>query len=308
VTVCEPTALSETTFRAFRSMQDFELPITHYAASGDVNIAYQSVGDGPVDFILVPGIISHVEFLHEFPGYTSTLRSLATFARVITFDKRGQGLSDKVSGAPSLEERMDDVRAIMHAIGSTRAVLVGFSEGAAMSVLFAATYPERVSHLILFGGYVYSTLSEESGAKAVKFWGAGRLAAAFVKKVAKFERLSASPGAMKSYIEMLRTIDVRPILPSVRVPTLVLHSRTDSLISVERGRELAQHLPSAKYIEYPDGGHFLPSGNVDAIVGDMKEFVTGERESQSFDHERVLATVVFTDIVDSTRRAVEMGD
>jgi len=160
-------------------MDDFELPITRYVASGDVNIAYQTMGEGPVDLILVPGIISHVEFLHEFAGYTAALRGLATFSRVITFDKRGQGLSDRVSGAPSLEERMDDVRAIMDEIGSGRAILMGFSEGVAMSVLFAATYPERVSHLILFGGMTYSVLSRESSLKAVKYWGAGRLASAF---------------------------------------------------------------------------------------------------------------------------------
>jgi class 3 adenylate cyclase len=305
-------------FGAFQSMDDFELPITRYVASRDVNIAYQTMGEGPVDLILAPGIISHVEFLHEFPGYTSALRGLATFSRVITFDKRGQGLSDRVSGAPSLEERMDDVRAIMDEIGSRRAVLMGFSEGAAMSVLFAATYPERVSHLILFGGLTYPVLSRESSLKAVKYWGAGRLASAFdpreatnpdfVKQVAKFERLSASPGAIKAYFELLLTIDVRSILSSVRVPTLVLHNRTDPLISVDRGRELARQIPNAKYIEYPEGAHAINSGNIEAMVGDVKEFITGERESQTLDGERVLATVVFTDIVESTRSAAEMGD
>src|ERR1700676_2649827 len=134
-------------------MSDFVLPETHYALSGDVNIAYQTMGDGPVDLILVPGVVSHVEFLHELPGVTAFLRRLSTFARVVTFDKRGQGLSDRMSGAPSLEQRTDDVRAIMDAIGSQRAILLGFSEGCAMSTLFAATYPQRVSHLVLIGGF-----------------------------------------------------------------------------------------------------------------------------------------------------------
>ena len=132
-------------------MTDFQLPETHYAQSGDVSIAYQVMGDGPIDLILVPGFISHIEYMHELTGFTACMRSLASFARVVTFDKRGQGLSDRMSGAPSLEVRMDDVRTIMDAISSKRAALVGFSEGGCMSVLFAATYPERVSHLVLIG-------------------------------------------------------------------------------------------------------------------------------------------------------------
>src|SRR6202451_4230020 len=134
-------------------MSDFELPDTRYALRGDVRMAYQTMGGGPVDIIIVPGIVSHVEFVHEFPGYTALLRRLSSFARVVTFDKRGQGLSDRISGAPSLEQRMDDVRAVMDDVGSQRAVIVGFSEGSAMSVLFAATYPERVVQLVLFGGF-----------------------------------------------------------------------------------------------------------------------------------------------------------
>src|SRR5258705_11761221 len=134
-------------------MSDFELPVTRYALSGDVNIAYQTMGDGPIDMVIVPGVVSHVEFAHELPGYTAFLRGLSTFARLVTFDKRGQGLSDRISGAPSLEQRMDDVRAVMDDVGSQRAVVIGFSEGAAMSVLFAATYPDRAIQLVLFGGF-----------------------------------------------------------------------------------------------------------------------------------------------------------
>jgi len=159
-------------------MTDFVLPETHYALSGDVNIAYQTMGDGPENIIIVPGVVSHVEFLHEIPGYTAFLRRLSTFARVVTFDKRGQGLSDRVSDAPSLEQRMDDVRAIMDEVGLERAVLIGYSEGCAMSTLFAATYPERVSRLVLFGGFARNlALSGDEGEKIiserVKHWGSG---------------------------------------------------------------------------------------------------------------------------------------
>ena len=160
-------------------MNDFVLPVTRYALSGDINIAYQTMGSGPVDIIMVPGFVSHVEFTHELAGYTAFLRRLSTFARVVTFDKRGQGLSDRISGAPSLEQRMDDVRAVMDDIGSRRAVVVGFSEGCAMSALFAATYPERVAQLILFGGFAVASSpasgAEERIARIVKAWGTGEM-------------------------------------------------------------------------------------------------------------------------------------
>src|SRR5437660_2648055 len=161
-------------------MSDFELPVTHYALSGDVNIAYQTMGDGPIDMVIVPGVVSHVEFAHEIPGYTAFLRGFSMFARVVTFDKRGQGLSDRISGAPSLEQRMDDVRAIMADIGSKRAALLGISEGSPMSIMFAATYPERVSHLILYSGFASSPAQnldryEEIVSERAKAWGTGML-------------------------------------------------------------------------------------------------------------------------------------
>ena len=299
-------------------MSDFELPDTRYAISGDVNIAYQTMGDGPVDIVVVPGVVSHIEFLHELPGYTSFLRRLATFARVTTFDKRGQGLSDRVSDAPPLEQRVDDFRAVMESIGSQRTVLLGFSEGAPMSAFFAAAYPERVSQLILFGGFARSWVTEEEILQRVKLWGTGEMIKGVspgqatnkeaVRRIAKFERLSASPGAIRAYMALNRMIDVTAILPTVRVPTLVLHRRTDALVPVERGRQLAARIPGAKFIEYPDGDHLPWTGDVEAVVGDIREFVTGERESSLSDVERVLATVLFTDIVDSTRIAGEMGD
>jgi class 3 adenylate cyclase len=301
-------------------MTEFVLPETRYALSGDVNVAYQVMGNGPVDIIMVPGFISHIEFRHELPGYTASLRRLSSFARVVTFDKRGQGLSDRVSDAPSLEQRMDDVRAIMDAIGSQRATLFGHSEGCAMSALFAATYPERVSRLILFGGYVTrrDLNIAEIVEQRVKFWGTGAMLRrvapsltadpAAVAQFAKFERLSASPGAVKSFTMLNSQIDVSSILPAVRVPTLVLHNQGDVQVPVERGRELAACIPEAKLIEYPGGDHLFTTGDVEAALGDIEEFITGHRESSSSDFERVLATVLFTDIVDSTRSAATMGD
>lgn len=301
-------------------MSDFVLPATRYALSGDVNIAYQVMGDGPIDIVIIPGIISHVEFAHETPGYTAFLRRLSTFARVVTFDKRGQGLSDRVSGAPPLEQRMDDVRAVMDDIGSQRAALFGFSEGGPMSLLFAATYPERVSKLVLFGSFPKSGNFNNPDAieRLVKVWGTGVMIKSAlpsmaenpeaVALVAKFERLSTSPGALRSLMQMNAQIDVRSILPSVRVPTLVLHRQTDALVPVEQGHKMAAKIPGAKYIEYPEGDHIFCSGETEAMLGDIQEFVTGVREDSTGDLERVLATVLFTDIVDSTRRAAEAGD
>jgi class 3 adenylate cyclase len=304
-------------------MSDFVLPETHYALSGDVNIAYQTMGDGPEEIIIVPGVVSHVEFLHEMPGYTAFLRRLSTFARVVTFDKRGQGLSDRVFDAPALEQRMDDVRAIMDDVGLQRAVLLGYSEGCPMSTLFAATYPERVSRLVLFGGFARNfALGGENGEKLiserVKHWGSGEMIKRVkpseagnpdaIKQFAKFERLSSSPGAIRAFSQLNAQIDVTSILPSVHVPTLVLHRRTDAMVPVQWGRDLAAQIPAARFIEYPEGDHAIYSGNVEAVLGDIEEFITGHREKPSTDLERVLATVLFTDIVDSTRSAAEIGD
>jgi class 3 adenylate cyclase/pimeloyl-ACP methyl ester carboxylesterase len=299
-------------------MSHFVLPVTQYALSGDVNIAYQTMGDGPLDLILVPGIISHVEFHHEFPGYTAFLRRLSKFSRVVTFDKRGQGLSDRISGFPSLEQRIDDVRAIMDDIGSRQAVLMGFSEGSPMSALFAATHPDRVSRLILFGGFAKSISTPEMVEQRLKLFGTGAVIKQLmpdqadnpeaVAQMAKFQRLSASPGSLRAYSLLNIHIDVTSILPSVRVPTLVLHRRTDAMVSIELGRNLAAQMPGAKFIEYPNGNHAFWTGDVETLIGDIEEFVTGHRESSSADLDRVLATVLFTDIVDSTRSAAEMGD
>jgi class 3 adenylate cyclase/pimeloyl-ACP methyl ester carboxylesterase len=305
---------------------DLGMPETRYAQSGDISIAYQTMGHSPLDFLIVPGVTSHVEFNHELPGFTPFLQRLSGFARVAIFDKRGQGLSDRVSGVASLEERMDDVRAVMDAICSQRAVLCGFSEGNAMSIMFAATYPERVSHLILIGGYpragAFPPISDEafeaSLPSRIAAWGTGQLSKRAmgtrdenwreIALLGKYERLSSSPGAFKTLLLMNRRIDVRAILPSVRVPALVLHSRADALVPVTEGRKLAAAIPGAKYIEYDDLPHLCFAGMFERLIGDIEEFVTGHRDDALHETDRVLATVLFTDIVDSTRMAAEIGD
>ncbi|SDK11104.1 Pimeloyl-ACP methyl ester carboxylesterase [Bradyrhizobium sp. Rc2d] len=309
-------------------MAEFSLPETQYTQTGDFSIAYQVMGSGPIDVILVPGIISHIDHMHELPGYTQFLRRMSKFSRVVTFDKRGQGLSDRLADVPSLEERIDDVRAVMDAIDSKRAALVGFSEGAAMSILFATTYPDRVSHLVLFGGLarvadllppnLSPSAIEERLTNLVKRWGNGAfLGNVFasdvsnpeaVARIAKFEKLASSPGAIKAYILANRRIDVNAILPCVRTPTLALHRATDLQVPVALGRSLAAGIPGAKYTEYPTGDHAFWTGDIETLVGDIEEFVTGHRDAGDADLERILATVMFTDIVDSTRQAAEIGD
>jgi class 3 adenylate cyclase len=278
------------------------------------------MGEGSIDVVMVPGIISHVEALHELPGYTAFLRRLASFARVITFDKRGQGLSDRMTGAPSLEERMDDIRAVMDAAGSARAVLAGFSEGAAMSIMFATTYPDRVTRLVLFGGFVAPrNFLRDTIDTRIRKWGDGTFVKDVVtaglpasdealRRFGRVERLCASPGALRALLLLNAEVDVRSILPSVRVPCLVQHRRTDDRVPIEAGRAMAAAIPGARLIEYPTGDHAFWTGDTEALLGDIEEFVTGERNAGADELERVLATVLFTDIVDSTSSAVALGD
>ncbi len=307
-------------------MTDFTLPITRYALSGDVNIAYQVMGDGPVDIVLVPSTVSHIEGLHELPGYTAFMRRLSSFARVIVFDLRGQGLSDRMTGAPSLEQRTDDIRAVMDATGSKRATLVGFSGGASMGMLFAATHPDRVSGLVLFGAMAVGAaqrdglaIIEERISERMKHWGDGAfvkravsdnrpVSAEMMERFGRVERMCYSPGAIKTVVLLNSQIDVRPILGSIRVPSLVLHRRTDAVVPVEQGRALAKHIPGARYIEYPEGDHGFWTGDTESPLADIEEFVTGHRQGATADLERILATVLFTDIAGSTQSAVELGD
>ena len=309
-------------------MTEQTAPETRYAQSGDVNIAYQVLGDGPLDIILVPGLTSNIEMFHELPGYTATLRRLARFARIVTFDKRGQGLSDRMTGAPSLEQRMDDVRAVMDEIGSRRAAILSFSEGACMSALFAATYPERVSHLILFGGFsraadlwpagMTPAQMEERLARRVKNWGNGDVIKGVlasqaedpsaVALMARMERLCSTPGGIKTILMLNGQIDVTAVLPTIQMPTLVLHRATDIVVPIYLGRQLASQIPGARYVEYPEGDHGFWSGDTETLAGDIEEFLTGQRDIECANLERILATVMFTDIVDSTRQAAELGE
>lgn len=306
-------------------MAEFVMPQTQYARSGDINIAYHVIGDGPIDLLIVPGAISHLELIHELPGVNSNVQRLARFARIISFDKRGVGLSDRVVGVPSLEERVDDVRAVLDAVWSRKTVLLGFSEGCPMSLLFSATYPDRVSHLVLAGGFIRADYSvpesqfESIAEKIVAGWGTGQMMKRVVgisegtkeqlATLGKFERMSCSPGAFKAVMVMNRRINVEPILQSVRVPTLLLHSKIDAVVPVSEGRKLAAAIVGAKYIEYEDLPHGLlltPRG--EEVINDIEEFVTGHRPDAPDDVDRVLATVLFTDIVDSTTKAIELGD
>ena len=304
-------------------------PETRYAKSGDVHIAYQIVGEGPRDLVLVPGWVSHVECVWDDPGFARFLGRLAAFSRLIIFDKRGTGLSDRVPGIPTLEERMDDVRTVMDAAGSERAVLCGISEGGPMSVLFAATYPERTASLVLYGAqakvtpdpsYPWGWTLEQLDAfvAAVKAsWGQedSRTLAMLAPSVAddlalrhwwaRYERQSASPGAFAALFRMNAEIDVRSVLPTIRAPTLVLHREGDRCVTVDQGRYLAEHIPGAKYVELPGIDHLVLVG-FDPILDEIEEFLTGVRPGPTWD--RALATVLFTDIVGATEQTARLGD
>lgn len=302
------------------------LPETRFARSGDVSIAYQVWGDGPIDMVFVTGIVFHIEACHEIPGVTDFFQRLSRFARVVVFDKRGQGLSDRVSGAAPMDVRADDIRAVMDAVGMERAVVCGYSEGAMLSAYFAAFHPERVTQLVLIGGlpkfsrsddYPYG-LPEDAIRKSANYYTEGRLIMAaapswandpaFRANAPRYERLSCSPGNYRALAELNIKLDARPILPQIRVPTLVLHNRTDALAPIEGGRHFAENIPGARMIEYESGDHWLTACDYQRLCADIEEFVTGERPAPIDLEDRVLATVLFTDIVGSTQQAAREGD
>jgi pimeloyl-ACP methyl ester carboxylesterase len=301
---------------------------TRYARSGDVHIAYQVIGEGPLDLVLVPGFVSHVEYIWEEPRAAHFLKRLASFARLILFDKRGTGLSDRGGPVPTLEQRMDDVRAVMDAAGSARAAVLGVSEGGPMGLLFAATYPDRASALVIHGSFAraawapdhpFGNTAEEldqftasmergwGGPWAVKLY-APSLAddKGFRQWWAAFLRQSASPGSATALARMSWEIDVRHVLPAIRIPTLILHTPGDLAVRVEQGRYLAEHIPGARYFEAPGADHLFYAGQADVVLGEIEEFLTGTRNAPEPD--RVLATVLFCDIVGSTEQAVALGD
>jgi pimeloyl-ACP methyl ester carboxylesterase len=303
-------------------------PKTQYARSGDLHIAYQIIGEGPLDLVYVPGWISNIELMWEEPAHAQVLGRLAQFSRLILFDKRGTGLSDPVSldKWPTLEERMDDLRAVMDAAASERAALFGFSEGGLMSVLFAATYPERTTALALFAVYAKRIWSAdypwaptmEARQREIddleRNW-ADRMDLdelapsendAFKRRLAAYFRRSASPGSAAALLRMNTQIDVREVLPSIRVPTLVIHRTDDRDVNVEEGRWIAARIPGAKYAELPGDAHLLWAGDTDVIVDHVEEFLTGARRGPELN--RVLATILFTDIAGSTEHAARLGD
>ena len=300
---------------------------TRYAKSGDVHIAYRVFGDKPRDLVLVPGTLSHADLFWELPANQHLLKRLTAFARVIVFDKRWQGLSDRV-GQQTLEERIGDVRAVMDAADSKRATIFGWSEGGSMSLMFCATYPERTAGLVLCGSYASMRsdewhVSEEQFARFLKaleqYWGQGVLVPinapsrrddrAFMQWFGGLERAASSPGSILSLMRANYDIDVRHVLPAIQAPTLILHRVGDKTVPVEAGRFLAENIRGAKYVELPGEDHMLQAFDtplLDRLCDEIEEFVTGARAAQDLD--RVLLSVLFVDIVESTQRAVTLGD
>jgi class 3 adenylate cyclase len=301
-------------------------PKTQYVRSGDVHLAYQVVGEGSRDIVYVPGWLSHVELAWELPQLARGFQRLASFSRLILFDKRGTGMSDHVpiDHLPGLEQRMDDVRAVMDAVGSERAAIFGASEGGNMSILFAATYPERTIGLCTFGcfskriwspEYPWAPSPEERRVtyEAIeRDWANGftdtapSLSREEQAQLVTYYRRSASPGAAIALLKMNTQIDVRDVLPAVRVPTVVMHRKDDLDVKVEEGRYLAEHIPGARFVELPGADHAWWTQDGDRVVDEIEELVTGARPTP--EPERVLATVLFTDIVGSTELAARLRD
>lgn len=306
---------------------------TRYALSGDVNIAYQVAGDGPFDVIFVPGFVTHVELQWRLPGMGDFIRGLGSFSRLIRFDKRGTGMSDPVSGAPSLETRMDDVRAVMDAVGSRRAAFYGLSEGAAMSILFAATYPERTAALVVRScsprtmwapDFPWGRRDEayrREVNQALQVFGERAEAREAVRALGMhnddeveafidYIRYGTSPGMLAALYRMNKEIDIRHVLSAVGVPTLVLHGSEDQIVPVEAGAYTARRIRSARFVEMPGMGH-LALGAGARIQAEVERFLTDVWQAggwEDTEHDRMLATVLFTDIVESTAKAVELGD
>ena len=308
------------------------MPETRYARSGDVMIAYQVLGEDPFDVVIVPGAVSHVELQWEAAGSAALRRGLAGHARVIVFDKRGTGLSDQIAGAPTLEERSDDIRAVMDAAGSERAALFGVSEGVPMSLVFAASYPERVSALVLYAGmarmlwapdYLFGATEREMRKEIEEnfeaFLTPGGLEAQVrigfpsadeeeVQAWARVFRYGSSPSSGEALDRMNMAIDVRDVLAIVSAPTLVVHQRDDPWVRVEHGRYLAQHIPGAAYVELDGDEHLSTAAHVPEWLAHVIPFLQEAVTREAPEPDKVLATVLFSDIVGSTARAAELGD
>lgn len=306
-----------------------DAPPVRYAQNEDVHIAYQVVGEGERDLVLVQGYLSHIDMDWEHPAMARFFSALASFSRLILFDKRGTGLSDRAVGIATLEERMDDVRTVMDAAGSERAVLMGVSEGAPMCLLFAATYPERTHALVLHGGMARSTEAPDypwappaEGAveaaieliepyfftgEDIELWVPSLGDDPQAKEwLGRFRRAAVSPDTLAGLFSMFLDIDVRHVLPTLRVPTLVLHRHGDRVVNWRAGHWMAEQIPGARYVELSGQDHFPWFGDSDAVIEEIREFLTGVRVAPEPD--RVLATVMFTDLVGSTERAASLGD
>jgi class 3 adenylate cyclase len=299
-------------------------PRTRYAKSGQVHVAYQVFGGGPVDLVMAPGFVSHIENYWTEPRYARWLERLGQGCRVVLFDKRGTGLSDRVPALPAMDERMDDVRAVMDAVGLDKAAIFGISEGGSLAAFFAACHPEKCSALVLYGAFARFTdwiPTEEDLQKLLDYidsdWGSGESLPLFAPTCAedrmlkewwgRFERLGANPGAAIALMRMNSQIDISHVMPSIRVPTLVLHRTDDTTINIHGGRELARLIPDAQLVEFPGRDHLQFVGDKsDAIVDEIHRFLVGSRPPTV--SERTLATVLFTDIVGSTRQAEALGD
>jgi class 3 adenylate cyclase/pimeloyl-ACP methyl ester carboxylesterase len=312
------------------------VPEVRYAKSGNVNIAYQVIGDGPFDLVVVLGAVSHVEQWWEEEERASFIDRLGSFARVLMFDKRGTGLSDAVAELPDLETRMDDVRAVMDAAGSRRAAILGMSEGAPMTLLFAATYPERTAAIVIWGGIVTGEPTPDTpwvppleqrldyAAELERTWGTLEYGTHAVERFApsrsgdpedarrwaRWARYGASPGAAAALVRMNASIDVRHVLPTIRVPALIVHRTGDRAVDVRNGRLMAERIPGARFVELPGDDHY-PVIVPEPFLSEVEQFLTGLWREGAWDEpeqDRVLATVLFTDIVGSTQKTAELGD
>ncbi len=293
-------------------------PQTRYASSGPLTIAYQDTGDG-VPLVWVPGFVSHVELQRDLPCFAGFIERLERFARLVTFDKRGTGLSDRSLGVGTLEDRMDDIRAVCEACGLERAAVFAVSEGGPLAIMYAATYPERVSHLVLYSSTVGPRLTAEQVQRftdrVTDGWGSGVMADLVIQHVddsgraamGRFERYACTPSMVRTKLLSDASLDVRAAAGALAVPTLVMHNRNDPFMRIEWSRDLAARIPGARFVELDGDFHasWRPH-DYDAMVGQIEEFVTGTHSPTTSD--RVLSTVVFSDIVDSTRRAGEVGD
>jgi class 3 adenylate cyclase len=300
---------------------------THYADSDGVSIAYQVHGEGPLDLVFVPGFVSHVEMYMGDPSIARFFRRLASFSRLIVFDKREQGLSDRTGRPPTLEESMDDLKAVMDAAGCERPALFGISEGGPMSMLFAATHPDRVTSLVLYGTFARLAQApdfplglpdaafdrwaemvrrEWGGPVGIDLWAPSLVGdPGFERSWAHLMRHGTSPAGAIALLDLYREIDARPALPAIDVPALVLHRRGDRVVQFDHGVYLAEHIPEARLVELEGADHIFFGGDPDAILDEVEEFLVGSRAS---DPERALATVLFTDIVGSTEKAARLGD